>query len=749
MPALTPSGAPLAPSGAPMQTSARTPADDALQASARTPDHAKLRALGSRLKQTFESYERDRRPIELQWTKSARQFKGVYDPDVEAALESGRSKAYPKLTRVKCVSMLSRLMHLLFPTSEKNWSVTNTPVPNLNEADIRAVLDALMLTQQPGQPLEDVLVEMALVEFAKERSRNLEREIEDQLLEIGGSRQVDYVSLCRKVLMSGIIYGMGVLKGPFVRTQLMRTWEKQPNGLPVAKAYVAMRPQFEFVPVWDYYPDLSATYLHQMDGQFQRVVMARHQLRQLADRDDFFGDQIKQYLRDTPQGNYRRRTHEQELRAMGPQGTPSDQDGRKYEVVVWDGYISARDMQAAGFDIGEDKLHDQIEAIVWMIDGVVIKADMNPWVQLNVDQKVNTYHHFIFEEDESGLTGNGLPVIMRDSQMGVSNGTRMLLDNAGVVCGPQLEANLDLLDDAQDMTSIHAYKLWYRRGIGAEANMPAVKNVPIDSHIDELLKTIGLFRDFADTETFVNPATGGDMAKLPSEPFRTAAGASMLKGDAALPFKDVVRNFDLFTQSVIGSLVAFNAQFNPKPTIRGDHQVVPRGSTSLMAKEVRGMVLDNLAQTLDPDEKRYLNRYELLRERLAARDIAVGEVLCTKDEAKRRDAAAADAQRAEKDTTDELLRAEVRKSLAEGVKALTQSDKNAASADAQTAKTQIEVANASLEALERGLSHDQNPDRAGTAAGRRAPADAERGAAGAERQSGRPHGASAAHGMPA
>lgn len=676
------------------------------------PNPDRLQSLGMRLSSLFLTYERDRRLAEMKWAQNARQFLGIYDPSVEAQIEKGRSKAYPKLTRVKCVSMLSRLMSLLFPSSEKNWSVTCTAVPNLSENDLQMVLTELQMNADPSVPLEDKLIEMAIVEFARERSRNLEREIDDQLMEIGGSRQVDYISLCRKVLMSGIIYGMGVLKGPFIRTQTQRTWERTPEGGIQPKTIDVFRPQFDFTPVWDYYPDMSAKYLHQMDGQFQRVVLARHQLRALADRDDFFGDVIKKYLVDHPKGNYKQRTYEAELKAMGVQNNVNDQDGRKYEALVWDGYISAKELADAGWTIPEERMSDQIEAIVWTVEGEVIKADMNPWVQLEVDQKVNTYHHFIFEEDESTLTGNALPNIMRDSQMGVAASSRMLMDNAGVVCGPNLEINLDLLRADQDLTSIQAYKSWYREGGGPQdANVPAVRNVAIDSHMAELRQTIELFLGFADMETFVNPATGGDMSKGPSEPFRTATGASILKGDAALPFKDVVRNFDLFTQSVIGSIVAFNMQFNPKQTIQGDHQVVPRGATSLMAKEVRGMIMDNLAATLTPEDARYLNRYELLRERLASRDIDVHSgILCDKDEAKRRDQSAAQAEQEKADQMSELLRAEVRKILAEGVKNLTQSDKNAAAADAAAAKTAIDIANASMGALEGDINVNGSGD---------------------------------------
>ena len=647
-----------------------------------------------------------------------------------------RSHAYPKLTRVKCVSMLSRLMHLLFPTSEKNWTLNPSPVPNLAEEDLAAVLSALQLNANPEQPLDDKLIEMAIMEFARERSRNLEREIEDQLVDIGGSRQLDYVSLCRRVLMSGIVYGMGVLRGPFVRTQTQRTWARDPlTGVVQPQSVEVLRPQYEHVSIWDYYPDMSAKYLHQMDGQFQRHVFAKHQLRELADRDDFFGDVIMDVLKNT-QGNYRQRTYESEMRALGGHANVNDQNGRKYEAIVWDGYLDAADLLAAGHEV-EARPGEQVEAVVWMVDGTVIKADVNPWRELVPERKVHTYHHFIFEEDESTITGNGLPNIMRDSQMAVANASRMVMDNGGVVCGPQLELNLALLRQDQDLTAIHGFKNWYRDDDGPNSNIPAVRNVAIESHIDEMMQVISLFRDFADTETFVNPATGGDMSKGPSEPFRTAAGASMLRGDAALPFKDVVRNFDLFTQSVLGSLVAFNASFNPKPSIRGDHQVVPRGATSLIAKEVRGLVLDSLSQTLPPDEQRYLNKYELVREKLAARDVEVGTVLVDKDEAARRDKQAADEAARQQEQTAELLRAEVRKSLAEAVKALTQSDKNAAAADQMQAKMAAELANTTLDTLEGALDDEAGkrpgaePGADGARAPRAAPQQGRRDGAGA------------------
>lgn len=660
-----------------------------------------LKNLGVKLASDFDNYERDRRNAELQWAKNYRQYLGVYDPDIDAQLQKNRSRAYPKLTRVKCVSMLSRLMNLMFPSGEKNWTIEASPVPNLDAADLQQVIVGVQQqAQQSGDAVTDQMIEHAVCEFATMRAKNLETEIEDQLTSAGGSKLLNYVMMCRKVMMSGIVYGMGVLKGPLGRPDAQRRWQQGADGQFRAVTVQTLMPQFEFVPIWDYYPDMSAKYLHQMDGQFQRMVMSKSQVRDLANNPEFMGDEIKAYLKDNPKGNYKEKPFESELRTMGPQTNVRQNDGRKYEVIIWDGFLSAEYLKAAGVAVPESESADSVKAIVWTIDGRVIRATMNPWSMLEEEQRINTFHVFIFEEDDASLVGNGLPRVMRDSQMGLSAAVRMMLDNASITCGPMLEINRGLLAPGQDQKQVGAYEVWYRDDdSAATAAAQAVRNIPIDGHLSELMKVQELFQSFADIETFVNPATGGDMQKGPSEPFRTAAGASMLRGDAALPFKDVVRNFDIFTQSVIGSLVAFNRHFNTKESIKGDFQVVPRGSTSLIAKEVRGMGYDELARSLTPQEQLYVDWKKLLKERLSVRDMDMS-VMVDDAEATRREQAQAQRQQQQDAQMAEVMRAETRKLLADAVKSLTQADKN--STAAETA-----VWNAILAGLEKNVTVEQ------------------------------------------
>ena len=662
-------------------------------------DPEQLKGLGVTLSTKFAQYERDRKLAELQWAINARQFLGQYDQEVEKNLDPNRSRAYPKYTRVKCVSMLSRLMNLLFQASDKCWGVSASAVPELDQEDLQTLLDKL-LNDAPGQTPTDEVIEQAIREFAMSRAIRLEREIEDQLQELGGSSSEDFVQLCRQVINSGIRYGMGVLKGPFTHIQNQRTWKKDLNGRMMAVPLESYRPRFEFVPIWDYYPDMSARYLKSMEGQFERHVMSKHQLMMLKQRPDFIAAQVDEVLRLNPSGNYTRKAWETDVRAMGVQLQVTDVDRNKFEALAWEGYLSGKDLAAAGVTVPEDKENEDLRCNVWFAPGgnIVIKAELDPWSTLDTDGEMPMYHQFIFEENESTLMGTGLPQIMRDSQMNICAGTRMMIDNAAIM--RIFEINTELLSLNNDTTAITPDKIFYREDASpATAGIPAIREIKLDIRVSELSAMIQLFQGFADQETFVNPSTGGDMQKGPSEPFRTAAGASMIQGAAALPFKDVVRNFDRFVESVIGAIVVFNRNFNADSKLRGDFKPVARGATSLMAKEVLGIQLDNFATTLTPEEKQYVKMRELVRARARVRDLEVTNIVVDDAAADAIDAATSQRQQQVQAQQDKLAEAQLRQVLADTLKAASQGGKNSANADATAVKT-------ILDAMEKGLPLD-------------------------------------------
>lgn len=661
---------------------------------------ATLRNLGAKYKGLFDRYASERQPAEQKWLRNLRQYLGIYDPEIERSLTAGGSRAYPRLTRMKCIAMLSRLMNLMFPGNEDNWELNASPSPEMSPEAVAKAVEALMaeLTQidEQGQqqtpPLTQELVDEAVRKLAADQAKKLTLLLKDQLLELGGDQTVDWIALNRKVIDSGVKYGIGVLEGPYVRKIQTSGWMMQTDGgfQPVQRDIY--KPQYDHLPVWDFYPDMSARDLPG-EGYFVRKVLGRAALRKLANRPDFFARMIKEVLIQLPGGNYKARSFETELKAMGTaihaETTSAQASGReKYEIVIWKGPVSAATLREAGAEVPEEMLADDVDAELWMIDNWIIKAAINPWRSLGVDMK--QAHVFSFDEDDTSPVGQGLPGIVRDSQLSICAATRMTLDNASVTCGPNLEVNTALMRVDQDLTSVQPYKIWYRDDDGITAQFPAVRRIEIEGHLAELQSLIKLFLEFADMETFIGPQTGGDMSQMPSEPMRTAAGASMLRGDAALPFKDIVRNYDSFTQSVIWSLVHFNKKFNPDEAPEGDYDVIPRGATSLIAKEVRGMQIDMLSQTLTPDERDHIDERAFVEAKFAARDMA--GMLVSPDEAARRKDGRAQVAAQQAEQQSRMTEAQIKEVAANAFKQITQGQKNSSNADATALKAVTDMA---------------------------------------------------------
>lgn len=654
-----------------------------------------LRALGMMLSKTFATYKADRTIQEERWLRNLRQYLGYYDPDQERLMDPMRSKAYPKITRIKCISTLARIMDLMFPSDDRNWTLDADPSADMAMADVvKAIQDAQArdkIAGTPAVPLTEAYVTSAVKELAMARAAKLSDLIDAQLQELGGDQSYDYVQINNEVVASAILYGLGVARGPFVREEKYTTWKwDEAAQQPKPNNGSHYKPQFEVLNVWDYYPDLSAKRLEDSDGFFTRSVMSKAQLRKLADREDFFGDVIRGYIARMPgRGNYKQEKFESELRAMGVKQNVNEYkaDTTKFEIITWHGLVDARTLQAAGIDVPESKLGDQVEAEVWMVDDTIIKASMNPWSEIGMS--VRTVHTFIFDKDDTAPIGFGLPNVMRDTQMAVCAATRMMMDNASVVCGPILELNTALLRADQDMTALTPWKIFYRDDEGPSTSSAAVREIVIKSHIDELSKIIDMFLKFADMETFVNPMTGGDVSKMPSEPMRNAAGASMMLGNAALPFKQIIRNFDKFTESVILSVVQFNTKFNEDEVKAASYQVIARGATSLIAKEIRGMQIDYLSSSLTPEEKLHVDERKLVEAKFRVRDFA--NMLVTPEEFLRRKAAQDQAASVVQNLTQQGQEATTRNLFAQAFKAMTQGQKNQVAANADAVAMAIDI----------------------------------------------------------
>jgi hypothetical protein len=100
------------------------------------------------------------------------------------------------------------------------------------------------------------------------------------------------------------MYGTGVMKGPMVGKRTKRKWTPGTDGDYEEHVDQEEVPELQFVRIWDWYPDMTVVDIEKMTGSFERHIMNKHDLRQLAKRSDFYADTISEFLEQRPDGNY-------------------------------------------------------------------------------------------------------------------------------------------------------------------------------------------------------------------------------------------------------------------------------------------------------------------------------------------------------------------------------------------------------------------------------------------------------------
>lgn len=668
-----------------------------------------LARMGNHLSQRFSVHKADRRTQEQQWLRNLYQFTGKYDPEVESKLDANRSRAYPKLTRTKIMVIVARLMNLLFPQGDKSWGIGASKVPVLTQDDLTTAFREWRL-ENPNAEVTREELDKIIRKFAVEAAEKMEVHIEAQLQDAMGSAtetdNSDFVALCRRVILSAAIYNTGVLKGPMTLSRRKSTIAVTPGIDPTVTMVDSFRPYFEAVDIWRYYPDMQARTFSDMEGEFEEHIYTKQQLEGLMRRDDFISEHIKEFLEKHQDGNYTPATHEQDLDNLAGMKQAS-QRGKRYRVQEFWGNVSKEFVESTGLELPDDiEGVSQFRVTAWVADRWVIKLALNP-----MPAHTNVYHKFVFDDSVPGLMGGSMCEIMRDSQMAVSSAARMLIDNASVTCGPMLEIDTSKLLGGQDIKTIGPYRNYFTDMRNNPAGHRAINNVSVDSHMNELLAVMNQFLQFSDMETFV--AGYGDVENTPGEALRTSAGASMVLGNAALPFRDIVRSFDRFTVSVLNALIEWNRIFNEDIEFVGDLRPVAKGATSLIAKEVRAFALDNLKQTLDEEEMMYIDSEKLLEQRLMARDIPVMDIKASQEEVDRRKEAREQEREQARQQAQELFRAELREILSESMKNAAQAKKHLDNADAAAVKALLDVAELPTKDVENANRQPNAPVEAG------------------------------------
>lgn len=571
-------------------------------------DDAAAQSLGLSLRDKFDKAEKARHEVEQRWLSDLRQYKGQYEPEVERRIHPNRSRAYLQLTRVKIETLTRMMMAGLLGNKETNWAIDPTPDADLGQEDKDML--AQQFVQNGIQPSPD-MVEAAEQDLAKQRAENMANEIEDQLAENRGRR---YADVLRAAIKSGNLFGTGVIKGPLVVQEPVKRWKLGPDGKTwsLAQEYdtqqqplpdgsvavtstpkVALIPYIEFVPVWDLYPDMSATCLDDAQYIFQRKIMIKTDLLELAKREDFKGDAIKDYIKEHPEGDADTyKSFENELNSLSQDKDNQPKRERKYELLEFWGLVSGSELQGVGLEIPEEDLIKDFWANVFLLDTTVIKADLNP-----LEGSTLPYFFYYNDKDETSIFGEGIATRTRQLQDMINAAVRMVVDNAAMSSGPQFEINRGLIRSGEDLTDIRPWRVWLRDGDPEAADKPAVRVIEIPSCIEDAMKVLQISEAYIDEVSNVPKQDTGD-----PQGNQTATEASILATRSNTGVSEQIKKFDdTVTVPLITALYNWNMQFNPDPNIKGDMKIVVKGTAAAQVKESRAQILATFRQQVGQD----------------------------------------------------------------------------------------------------------------------------------------------------
>jgi len=561
----------------------------------------------------MERYQRAedyRNNDEERWLRSYRNYRGLYGSDVQFT-EAEKSRVFIKVTKTKTLAAYGQIVDVLFAGNKFPISVEPTILPEGVAADVNfdpkkpeqlkgeTALSSPYGFKGDGQelpkgatektlaerlgPLQDKLSEIQGLEEgvgktptaitfspAMIAAKNMEKQIMDQLQESNASKQL------RSTAFEMALFGTGVMKGPFAVDKEYPNWDDEGNYSPIFKTV----PSTSHVSVWNFFPDPDAANMDEAQYVIERHKMSRTQLRALKKRPYFRSKVIDEVI--AAGESYTKKYWEDDLSDYAPEHGID-----RFEVLEYWGTCDVDMLEENDVDIPKElKQFDELQANIWISNGKLIRMVLNPFKPATIPYMAAPY-----ELNPYSFFGVGLAENMDDTQTLMNGFMRMSVDNAVLSGNLLIEVDETNLVPGQDL-SVYPGKVFRRQG-GAPGQ--AIFGTKFPNVSNENLQLFDKARQLADESTgfpsFAHGQTGVQGVG------RTASGISMLMNAAAGSIKTVIKNVDDYLLKPLGDgMFRFNMQFNFNKDIKGDLEVVARGTESLMANEVRSQRLMSFLQ---------------------------------------------------------------------------------------------------------------------------------------------------------
>lgn len=521
------------------------------------------------------------------------------------------STVFPNITQPYVDAAAARVGDMLLPTDDRNFVIEETPIPDMLEGlekqlaasqpqpaaapmNQSGMQDSVTIGMAgvPGAPMpvqpaspQVQMPDGAVMGLADAKSRfdkmkaeaarkagKAQTRIDDWLT------QCQYHAELRKAIDDSAKLGSGVIKGPVPIKRKSRQWRKNKHGVHELILTEENQPGSFRVDPWNLFPAASCgESIHNGDHIFERDYFTAKKLEEFIGVPGYIESQIRICLLEGPS-----RQQEADVRnLMNTALTNKD----LFEIWYFHGTIKAEELVAAGCKC--DDMTKSYPAMLAMVNDRVIRAALNP-----LDSGDFPYDVIPWKRRPGMPWGMGVARQMRTPQRIVVAGTRNLMDNAGLAAGPQIVVRRGCKPE-NGIWEIVPLKLWDEDEDAGDSATSPITSIVIPMLQVELMAIIQFGMKMAEDVTGLPMLLQGQQGKAPE----TVGGMQILNNNANSVLRRVARLFDsCITEPHIRRYYAFLMEYGEDDDEKGDFQVVARGSSALVERDIQSQELVSVVQ---------------------------------------------------------------------------------------------------------------------------------------------------------
>ena len=565
---------------------------------------------------------------------------GQYDADqLQEIRAMGSADTYSRLVATKAQAATAMLQDI-YTAGARPWNLEPTPEPELPSDAVTSIKDLLAAEvdeatrQNGGQPPD----QRAIIE----RERMLEGELRRGVKNKAKKEAEKAAKKANDILVEGNFYGAideflidlpyfpyACLKGPVVEMKSKLKYaspEERRNNPDAQRVTLEDTPTLMWrrvSPMDLYFAPMSSDVSG--SDMLERVYYTRDTLSKLLDVPGWEPDKIRNVLREYSNGlNDWLDSLDTERAYEENKEMPYSEDSEIICGVEYHSYLSGASLLEMGVDPGHitDPEREYL-AQVWIVGNYVLKAQVSPSLRQRHPYFVTAY-----TKSAGSVIGQALPDVLTDVQDVANASLRNLVNNMGLASGPQVTVMTGRLDEGNDVSTLHPWKMWYMQDEpGQNSSVPPVNFYQPQSNAQELLYIYKEMQTLADEVSLIPRYQYGGQAQGAG---RTASGLNMLMDAASKQQAMVASNID--KDIIKGTLEnLYELLMLTSDDLRGDEQIVVEGVKKVQQQEVERVRLLEFAQfTMNPTDTQIMGpdgRAALLREIAKSLNMPEGEII--------------------------------------------------------------------------------------------------------------------------